>query len=111
VEEYCQAAARFLSPRGIFVCCEGCAGNSGRVEAAATKAGLVVLQTLSVYGKEGKPPLFAVYVMTPADERAVCAAQLPFEVTVRDAHGIRTSEYCKMLLEMGIPVVVEHVIK
>lgn len=70
VEAYAAAAAQILAPGGAFVVCAGLngqparlGGGVGRVEAAAAAAGLAVTRSLTVVTRDGKPPLFGVYVM------------------------------------------------
>jgi len=57
---------------GTFVVCGGLQGQPGRfkgrrAQQAAAAAGLVITRQLTVVTKEGKPPLFAVYVMKWAE--------------------------------------------
>jgi len=57
---------------GTFVVCGGLQGQPARfkgrrAQQAAAAAGLVITRQLTVVTKEGKPPLFAVYVMKMAD--------------------------------------------
>lgn len=62
IEEYCATAARLLKPEGIFVVCESAFGTE-RGYAAAAAAGLRVLGRVDAIPKDGKPPLFVVFVM------------------------------------------------
>jgi tRNA1(Val) A37 N6-methylase TrmN6 len=66
IEDYAKAAARLLSPDGLFVACSG-AFPVDRAIHAARAAGLTCTRRVSVVGKEGKPPLFVVTVMRRAD--------------------------------------------
>jgi tRNA1(Val) A37 N6-methylase TrmN6 len=98
IEAYCEAAARLLSPGGLFVACEA-SGQAHRVDAAARAAGLSVEKWLDFIPREGKPPLFAVFSMRHrCDTRDV----LP-PLTVRDARGRWTPEFRKLRDEMGLP--------
>ena len=147
IEAYCSAAARALrrpatdaaasggeaSSGGRFVCCEGgLALNAARVHSAAQAAGLRVLEQLDVVGREGKRPLFGVYVMCHADDRsdlrgatsagaaaaaaATATTAVPAsggaappvpltvkQLVVRTLAGPRTAEYCALMRDMGMP--------
>jgi hypothetical protein len=66
IEDYCEAAAAVLAPGGHFVVCCGLQGQpfkGRRVQRAAAAADLVITRQVTVVTKEGKPPLFGVYVM------------------------------------------------
>jgi hypothetical protein len=55
-----------LAPGGHFVVCCGLQGQpfkGRRVQRAAAAANLVITRQVTVVTKEGKPPLFGVYVM------------------------------------------------
>jgi hypothetical protein len=57
----------------MFVVCGGIQGQPARfkgrrAQLAAAAAGLVVVRQVTVVTREGKPPLFAVYVMRRAEE-------------------------------------------
>jgi predicted metal-dependent hydrolase len=57
----------------MFVVCGGIQGQPARfkgrrAQLAAAAAGLVIVRQVTVVTREGKPPLFAVYVMRKADE-------------------------------------------
>jgi hypothetical protein len=73
IEDYCSAAAAALAPGGVFVVCGGIQGQPARfkgrrAQLAAAAAGLVIVRQVTIVTREGKPPLFAVYVMRKADE-------------------------------------------
>jgi hypothetical protein len=58
-----------LAPGGHFVVCCGLQGQpfkGQRAQRAAAAAGLVITRQVTVVTREGKPPLFAVYVMQHA---------------------------------------------
>jgi len=139
IEAYCAAASRALrrptAPAGVgdgcarsggrFVVCEGyLAGNAARVADAAQTSGLRVLEQLSVMGREGKRPLFAVYTMCHADDpsdlrgwpspaadpagsgggaSAAARATTIKSIVVRTHDGPRTPEYCALMQDMGMP--------
>lgn len=66
IEDYCEAAAAVLAPGGHFVVCCGLQGQpfkGRRVQRAAAAANLVITRQETVVTKDGKPPLFGVYVM------------------------------------------------
>jgi tRNA1Val (adenine37-N6)-methyltransferase len=119
IEAYCTAARAALrrpeagagkdggggGSGGRFVVCEGyLEGNRARVEHAAAASGLRVLERTDVVGREGKSPLFAVYVMCHADDSEQPAADLGTrKLVVRQLSGERTDEYCELMAEMGMP--------
>lgn len=77
IEDYCQAAAPKLAPGGHFVVCCGLQGQpfkGRRAQLAAASAGLVITRQVTVVTREGKPPLFAVYVMQAAADVLAHAA-------------------------------------
>lgn len=83
IEDYALAAARLLSPDGLFVACSG-AFPKDRALAAGHAAGLTCTRRVSVIGKEGKPPLFVVTVMRRADSLSVAERRAaPREETFR----------------------------
>lgn len=71
IEDYCQAAAAVLDRGGCFVACMGLQGQpfkGRRAQLAAAAAGLVITRQVTVVTREGKPPLFGVYVMQHAGD-------------------------------------------
>lgn len=92
IEDYCQAAAAVLAPGGHFVVCCGLQGQpfkGSRAQRAAAAAGLVITRQVTVVTREGKPPLFAVYVMQAAADVLLAAAALSAEAGRRQQqqHG------------------------
>lgn len=60
-----------LAAGGHFVVCCGLQGQpfkGQRAQRAAAAAGLVIVRQVTIVTKEGKPPLFAVYVMQAAGD-------------------------------------------
>jgi tRNA1Val (adenine37-N6)-methyltransferase len=97
VEAYCQVAARVLAEGAAFVGCAP-ARDAERVEAAARSAGLVLVRYREVVGREGKPPLFAVFAMRREGE---LMRESP--LVVRDRHSRRTEEFIALRADMGMP--------
>ena len=109
IEAYCAAASLALrrpsatAGGGRFVVCEGfLEGNRARVNQAAAAAGLRILEQTDVIGREGKSPLFAVYVMSHDDDAQPSAAG-GRTLIVREHGGGRTEEYKQLMSEMGMP--------
>lgn len=104
IEDYCATAARLLAPAGRFVVCHS--GVSRTLEAGAA-AGLVTLRHRAIIPREGRAPLFSIFVMARADDpEAALVGDAPQEVDpfmVRDAQGQRTSEYLQVRKDMGMP--------
>ena len=75
-----------------------------RVAAAAKANGLVILRHLPVVGREGKPPLFGVWVLrlaAPGDDAdAAVAPDAP--LVVRDAQGARKPAYARVLADLAM---------
>ena len=108
IEAYCEAASHALapSPHARFVVCEGwLQGNRARVTGAAAACGLHILERLDVVGREGKAPLFAVYVMCHAHAVGEVGSTGVKErtIVVRGLDGERTAEYRELMLDMGMP--------
>lgn len=120
IEAYCQAASRVLSPRGRFVVCENYL-NHDRVGKAARDNGLELLRVVKVQGRQGRKPLFCVYVMrkipppssannkntNTVDYTESSGNPPPLEeevLAVRDDNGNWTSEYAENVFEiLNIP--------
>ncbi|MFO0593967.1 MAG: methyltransferase [Myxococcaceae bacterium] len=97
VEEYAEAAARWLAPGGRFVVVTG-ALERERVTLGANTVGLHVVEHLEVIPREGKPALICVDVMArepmPRVERTL---------TVRDARSQWTPAFLELRAQMGMP--------
>ena len=100
IEDYCVAAARWMTPGGRFVVCQA-AAQVERVLAAARAAGLGVEARLDVVPREGKAALFSVYGMRRAGEGGAAAVHPP--LVVRDRAGRRTDTFQALRREMGMP--------
>ena len=100
IEDYCVAAARWMTPGGRFVVCQA-AAQVERVLAAARAAGLGVEARLDVVPREGKAALFSVYGMRRAGEAGAAAVHPP--LVVRDRAGRRTDTFQALRREMGMP--------
>ena len=98
IEDYAQAAARILSPDGLFVACSG-AFPADRALAAGRAAGLVCTRRVSVIGKEGKPPLFVVTVMRRADVLSAEHAT----ATTREMREMREETFRARLADCSLP--------
>jgi tRNA1(Val) A37 N6-methylase TrmN6 len=101
IEEYCEAAARWMAPGGQFVVCHA-APQRPRVMAAAAGAGLAVTRFREVVPREGRDPLLTVYVARFAQE-VVDPPHQESELVVRDLAGARTTEYLALRKDMGMP--------
>jgi tRNA1Val (adenine37-N6)-methyltransferase len=97
IEAYCTTAAQVLAPGASFVGCAP-ARDRERVERAAEAAGLCLTRYREVVGREGKPPLFAVFAMRASGH---CEREAP--LIVRDVQGRRTEEFVALRAEMGMP--------
>jgi tRNA1Val (adenine37-N6)-methyltransferase len=101
IEDYCAAAARWMTADGRFVVCE--AAGLARVECAAVDAGLAIARRMDVIPRAGKPALFSVYALRRAAGRPATAIDGP--LVVRDAAGEWTVAFRAVRRDMGMPPV------
>jgi tRNA1(Val) A37 N6-methylase TrmN6 len=97
IEDYCDAAARWLAPIGRFVVCHS---DVERTRHALERSGLALEERLDVIPREGKPRLFSVFAASQA-------GRLPLRVTtlvVRGFDGQWTDAFRMLRLEMGMPI-------
>ena len=103
VEDYLEAAARALAPRGRFALCAAY-GQSERLEDAARAHDLVLVRRVDVIPRAGKAPLLVLNVL---ERRAAHAASLPAArhdaITVRDQRGQWTEDFRAVRDAMGLP--------
>jgi tRNA1(Val) A37 N6-methylase TrmN6 len=102
VEDYALAAARLLSDEAPFV---GCAASRQRprIVDAAARSGLVLEHFRDVVPREGKDPLFCVYVMRrPGAAQPEEKEEAP--LVLRGKDGRFTAEFDDIRRAMGIPV-------
>lgn len=115
ISQYCQAASKCLvCDTGRFVVCENYQ-NHERVLRAAVEAKLDLLRVVKVEGRQGRKPLFCVYVMRKLGKGAVVGSSTTVEtneatlvqeevLAVRDDNGNWTNEYAESVFEtMNIP--------
>lgn len=103
VEDYVRTASRLLADDAPFV---GCAASRQRprIVAAAADNGLVLEHFRDVVPREGKDPLFCVYVMRrPQAAKPEEAEEAP--LVLRGKDGRFTREFDDIRRAMGIPVV------
>jgi tRNA1Val (adenine37-N6)-methyltransferase len=104
VEDYCAAARRALKVGGAFVVCEGLVA-AGRTEAAAAANSFRVARRVDAIPKEGKAPLFQVFVLI-AVEGEKTSERAPMRVdpfVVRSADGKYTEDNRHMRKILGMP--------
>ena len=99
IEEYCVAAARWMTAGAPFVVCEAAA--LARVERAAMDAGLTIARRLDVVPRAGKPALFSVYALRRRPGEMPSAIDAP--LVVRDAAGDWTEAFRRVRRDMGMP--------
>jgi tRNA1Val (adenine37-N6)-methyltransferase len=109
VEAYCAAAAPLLAPGAPLVLCAS-PGQLGRLSAAAPQAGLHVERRRDVIPREGRPPLFSVFVLRAGAGAGAAARAVPASAPVlepplvaRDAAGARTGALSEVRAAMGMP--------
>ena len=101
IEAYCATAARFLDKQvGHFCVCENWL-NHERVIQAALEFNLQIVEQYHVHGKEGRPILFAVYVMQHGGKHKDSKTHT---LVVRGENGEWTEQYkTTVLYDMNIP--------
>lgn len=97
IEEYTQAASRWLEPDGRFIVCTA-ALEAQRVIASAAAAKLHVIEHLEVIPREGKDVLVMIDVMAGQP-----GPLLRRSLTVRDAASQWTPEFQALREAMGFP--------
>jgi len=95
VEAYCEAAARALSPGGVFAIVAS-VKQAERLRAAT--AGLDVARWVDVIPREGKAPLIFVAVL-----RREAPSMRRETLTVRERGGQWTPEFVRVRASMGMP--------
>jgi tRNA1Val (adenine37-N6)-methyltransferase len=98
IEDYCAAAARVVAREGRVVVCAG-ALPEGRTEAAAERAGLLVLRAIDVIPREGKPVLFRAHVLGKTGDPHGARERF----VVRDAAGKFTSDMDRLRDALSMP--------
>jgi tRNA1(Val) A37 N6-methylase TrmN6 len=102
IEDYALAAARLLAPGGAFVACSGAFPKDRALQAAAN-AGLVCTRRVTVYGKEGKPPLFVVTVMRHPDDPRCGPSMREEAFRARTADSRLPPEMHEARITLGLP--------
>ena len=100
IEDYCEAASRWLAPKGRLVVCHS---DVERTESAMARAGLVVVRRLAVIPREGKLPLFSVFTARKRGQ-TYFPGRSPFSIVVRNRGGEWTDAFRTLRREMGMPV-------
>jgi tRNA1Val (adenine37-N6)-methyltransferase len=105
IADYCSVAASHLAPGGLFACVFP-EEQLPRINAAAQKAGLVIVRRRPVVFKEGEAPLIGLFAMTrradlpePMRERTWIEPPL----IIRAADGRVHPEYAAVKLAIGFP--------
>lgn len=97
VEEYCEAAARWLEPGGRFVVCTA-ALERERVELGARECGLGIIEHTEVVPRDGKPVLICVDVLARE-----AGARSDRTFTIRDRASQWTPWFRSVREAMGMP--------
>lgn len=108
VADYARAAARHLSPGGLFALVFASAGRE-RAATALGEAGLLLLRSRDVVFKEGEPPRITLFSASraadlPASFGSVAGiphVEPPLVVRLRD--GRTSPEYALVRLSLGLP--------
>jgi len=105
IGDYARVAARHLAVGGVFACVFP-EEQRARVEAAARRAGLVIVRRRPVVFREGEPPLVTLFAMTRGSD-------LPSELhdrtwvepplVIRTEAGAIHPEYAAVKLAVGFP--------
>eukprot|EP01138_Halocafeteria_seosinensis_P008411 gb/GECG01008596.1/.p1 GENE.gb/GECG01008596.1/~~gb/GECG01008596.1/.p1 ORF type:complete len:418 (+),score=51.31 gb/GECG01008596.1/:1-1254(+) len=107
IEVYARAASALLKPETGFFVVVNTALARDRTLHALENAGLRVRRTVDAIPKEGKRPLFVVFVAKKDREesKGVSTGSAPIKecVTIRDSEGNRTESYRALLRHLGKP--------
>jgi tRNA1(Val) A37 N6-methylase TrmN6 len=90
VVDYARAARRWIAPGGRFVYCM--AARDPRGEAAASAAGLVILERFDVVFRAGDVPMISVFTTARADDEAL-PPRVDASLTIREADGAYGEAY------------------
>lgn len=101
IEDYCQAAARWMAADGQFIVCHA-APQRQRVIDAGAAAGLTVTRFKEVVPRAGRSPLLTLFAMRFAAEGDGPPVEEP-SLVVRDEAGTRTADYTQLRNDMGMP--------
>lgn len=97
VEEYCESAARWLAPNGLFVVCTA-ALEKDRVELGARETGFHIVEHTEIVPREGKPVLICVDVLA-----RTAAPRVDRTFTIRDRASQWTPWFRGVRDQMGMP--------
>ena len=105
IEDYANAAATLLKPEGCFVVVNTSLAFD-RTDCALKSAGLKVERVVDAIPKEGKSPLFSIFVATKPRTNDVTTSEdsiVKESITIRDKDGNRTLLYKELLDHLGKP--------
>lgn len=91
VADYARAAARHLTPDGVFVFCFP-TPQKARAHAAIASAGLTLVTCRDVIPRATLPPLFSLFACVPRDPAIASAELAPEVLVVRHEDGALTDE-------------------
>jgi tRNA1Val (adenine37-N6)-methyltransferase len=100
VEDYAQAAARWLHPAGRAVLCAGALERERALE-GFERAGLALLRHVEVIPRTGKRALIDVFVLAPRS--GAPGGALRETLVVRGEDGQWTEDFLAVRAEMGLP--------
>ena len=102
IEEYCEAARRWLAPRGRFVVCHS---DVERAELAFERSGLAVEERVDVIPRAGKVLLFSVFHARERSDGDSWPANGTSHraIIVRDRDGRWTEDFRALRREMAMP--------
>jgi tRNA1(Val) A37 N6-methylase TrmN6 len=108
IEDYCQVAARHLSPAGVFACVFPLEPphQKARALSAIRAAGLAIVRSRPVALKEGETPLLGLFLMTRAEDlpepyRGEGYTEPPLVIRKKD--GSVYPEYSAVKMSIGFP--------
>ena len=103
VEVYAQAASALLKPETGYFVVVNTALARDRTFRALKDSGLRVRRTVDAIPKEGKPPLFVVFVAHKERNPPTSTTPITESITIRDSEGNRTESYKSLLRHLGKP--------
>jgi len=108
IRDYCQSAARHLSPGGFFACVFPIhpPTQKTRVEDSAAEAGLTIVRSRCVVLREGEVPLLGLFGMMRSTDLPEAMRQRTWNeppLIIRSVDGSVHPEYSAVKLSIGFP--------
>jgi tRNA1(Val) A37 N6-methylase TrmN6 len=108
IADYCETAARHLSPGGMFACVFPISPGTQetRVQEAARRFSLTIVRQRPIVLRESEPPLLSLFGMMRAEDLPVRFRHQTWKeppLIIRTAEGTIHPEYSMVKLAFGFP--------